>query len=152
MFPSMWPWMISHSPEPDRPDAIVGPLFFPVISVQSLTCQILLEPAMVMLCFRISLTTARGFDRMNNPIHAIDRELLEAEKRIHERFEWLHIANDYISALLFLVGSVMFLWEDWQKTATWFFIVGSVFFLFAPILRTLNKRYVRSFRKGPIHW
>lgn len=89
---------------------------------------------------------------MNEPVHAIDRELLEAEKRIHERYEWLHIANDYISALLFLVGSVLFLWEDLQKTATWFFIIGSVFFLFAPLLRTLNKRYVKNLRKSPIHW
>ncbi|WP_111496356.1 MULTISPECIES: YrhK family protein [Marinobacter] len=89
---------------------------------------------------------------MNKSAHRLDQELLEAEKRIHERYEWLHIANDYVSAILFLVGSVLFLWESWQTVATWFFIIGSVFFLFAPILRTLNKRYVRNLRKGPIHW
>lgn len=83
---------------------------------------------------------------------ALDREAFEAEKKIHERFEWLHIANDYISAILFLVGSIMFLKDAWHIAATWLFIIGSVFFLFAPILRTLNKRYVKRIRKDPIHW
>ncbi|BES71231.1 hypothetical protein RE428_22490 [Marinobacter nanhaiticus D15-8W] len=89
---------------------------------------------------------------MNESVKVVDRDLIEAEKRIHEKYEWLHIANDYISAILFLVGSILFLWESWQTTATWFFIIGSVFFLFAPILRTLNKRYVKNLRKSPIHW
>ena len=82
----------------------------------------------------------------------IDHEVFEAEKRIHERFEWLHIINDYISAILFLIVSIMFLKDSWHIPATWLFIIGSVFFLFAPILRTLNKRYVKNLRKGPIHW
>lgn len=89
---------------------------------------------------------------MNKPVHELDHEMFETEKKIHERYEWLHIANDYISAILFLVGSILFLWEKWQTVATWFFIIGSVFFLFAPLLRTLNKRYVKNLRKGPIHW
>ncbi|MDG5500377.1 YrhK family protein [Marinobacter sp. BGYM27] len=83
---------------------------------------------------------------------AAEQARLDRERVVHERFEWLHICNDYVSAILFLVGSVFFLWSEWQEVATWFFIVGSVFFLFAPILRTLNKRYVKKLRKGPIHW
>ena len=82
----------------------------------------------------------------------ISREALEAEKVIHERYEWLHIANDYISALLFLVGSILFLWPNLKTLAIWLFIVGSAFFLNGPLLRTLNKRYVKHLRKGPIHW
>lgn len=83
---------------------------------------------------------------------ATEQAAFDHERVVHERFEWLHIVNDYVSAILFLVGSVFFLWPKWQEVATWFFIVGSVFFLFAPILRTLNKRYVKKLRKGPIHW
>ena len=77
---------------------------------------------------------------------AAEQARLDRERVVHERFEWLHICNDYVSAILFLVGSVFFLWSEWQEVATWLFI------LFAPILRTLNKRYVKKLRKGPIHW
>lgn len=82
----------------------------------------------------------------------ITEEVFEAEKAIHERYEWLHIANDYTSALLFLVGSIFFLWDSMQIPATWLFIIGSVVFLNGPFLRTLNKHYVKHIRKDPIHW
>lgn len=82
----------------------------------------------------------------------IGHEVLEAEKVIHERYEWLHIANDYTSALLFLVGSIMFLWPSLETPAIWLFIVGSAVFLNGPFLRTLNKHYVKHLRKDPIHW
>lgn len=82
----------------------------------------------------------------------VDKEILEAERVIHERLEKLHIVNDYCSAITFLVGSVLFLYEKYQLAATWLFIVGSVFFLIGPILRTLNKRYVKHYGRAPIDW
>jgi len=84
--------------------------------------------------------------------NVVDREVLEAERVIHERLEWLHIVNDYCSAVTFLVGSILFLYAKYQTAATWLFIVGSVFFLIGPILRTFNKHYVKHYNKAPIHW
>ena len=83
---------------------------------------------------------------------ALEREVLEAERAVHERLEWLHIVNDYVSASLFLVGSILFLYPAWQRTATWMFIIGSLVFLNGPVLRTLNKHYVKHYHKDPIHW
>jgi len=82
----------------------------------------------------------------------ITHEVFAAEKKIHERYEWLHIANDYASALLFLVGSILFLWPSMELPAVWLFIIGSAVFLNGPFLRTLNKHYVKHLRKDPIHW
>lgn len=82
----------------------------------------------------------------------MEHGLLEAERRIHERLEWLHILNDFVAAVLFLAGSILFLWESTQTSATWLFIIGSAVFLNGPVLRVLNKRYVKHYHKDPIHW
>ena len=83
---------------------------------------------------------------------ALEREVLEAERIVHERLEWLHVVNDYVSATLFLVGSILFLYPAWVHTATWLFIIGSAVFLNGPFLRTLNKLYVKHYHTDPIHW
>lgn len=54
---------------------------------------------------------------------------------VRRRYRALSIANDFLIALWFLVGSVMLLWPAWKEVGTWLFIVGSAQFLLRPLLR-----------------
>ncbi|GAA0589603.1 YrhK family protein [Actinomadura livida] len=66
---------------------------------------------------------------------------------IRRRYETLSIANDFGAALLFLVGSVLFLSESTVRTGTWLFVVGSVMFLLRPTIR-LSRRFHLQKRYG----
>jgi len=74
------------------------------------------------------------------------------ERKIHERYEWLHIINDLLIGLYFLIGSIFFFYPTTQKTGTWLFVLGSGQMLIGPLIRTLNKLHVRTIRKEVIHW
>lgn len=79
-------------------------------------------------------------------------EIDRLERKVHETYEWLHIANDAVAALLFLVGSVFFLYSSLEKTGTWLFICGSAQMTVGPMIRIANKLHVRNYKKQPIHW
>jgi len=74
------------------------------------------------------------------------------ERKVHEIYEWLHIANDFLISLYFLVGSIFFFYPDMTDTGTWLFVLGSAQMLIGPLIRTLNKLHVRHIRKEVIHW
>jgi hypothetical protein len=57
------------------------------------------------------------------------------ELRIRQRYEVISIVNDFLIGLWFLLGSVLFLFPAWEKTAVWVFIIGSAQFLIRPTLR-----------------
>jgi hypothetical protein len=54
---------------------------------------------------------------------------------IRRRYEALSIGNDALIALWFLVGSILFFWEDTATAATWCFLLGSIEFLVRPAIR-----------------
>ena len=56
------------------------------------------------------------------------------------------LALQVAAAVLFLVGSVLFFWEETQFAATWMFVVGSLFFCVKPTLRL--TREIHLFRAG----
>ena len=74
------------------------------------------------------------------------------EHRINEIYEWLHILNDLLIGIYFLVGSIFFLYPDLENAGIWLFIIGSGQMLLGPVLRTLNKVYARTIRKKVLHW
>lgn len=74
------------------------------------------------------------------------------ERRYHEFYEWLHIANDFVIGGVFLVGSVMFLYPDMETAGVWLFIYGSAQMLLGPVIRTVNKLHLRDLRKDSLHW
>ena len=54
---------------------------------------------------------------------------------IRRRYEVLSIINDFMIAIWFLVGSILFLFPSVEKTAVWMFIIGSFQFLVRPTIR-----------------
>ena len=68
------------------------------------------------------MTSASRRDRNTD----IDVPVGRDELVIRNRYETLSIVNDVLIGVLFVVGSVLFLWESTSIVATWFFIAGSV--------------------------
>ena len=65
---------------------------------------------------------------------------VEADQRkIYALFEIAYTLVDFLAAMAFTVGSILFLYEDWQTVATWGFIVGSLFFALKPTLRIIRE-------------
>lgn len=46
--------------------------------------------------------------------------------RLTERLHWVHAGLGMAGNVLFLVGSVLFLWDSTQLLGIWLFIVGSL--------------------------
>lgn len=65
---------------------------------------------------------------------------------IRQRYEALSIANDVLIALWFLVGSILFFWEQTMTAATWCFVLGSLEFLLRPAIRLARMVHLR--RRG----
>jgi len=83
----------------------------------------------------------RLFDHRNRDRNADTR-------RIYAAYEIAHTAVDFMAALCFLVGSVLFLWPAYETGAVWLFIVGSVFFCVKPTLRL--AREIQLWRMGKV--
>lgn len=62
---------------------------------------------------------------------------------IRRRYEVLSILNDFLIALWFLLGSVLFLFPEHEQAAVWLFIVGSVQFFIRPTLRLAAHIHLR---------
>ncbi|MCO6185848.1 YrhK family protein [Rhizobium sp. L1K21] len=60
-------------------------------------------------------------------------------KRIYAYYELLYTLIDVLAAVLFIIGSIMFFFSDWQFAGTWCFLVGSVFFACKPTLRIVRE-------------
>lgn len=77
---------------------------------------------------------------MDNPLTL---RLGDEELVIRRRYEALSIANDFLIALWFLVGSVLFLYPSLEKTAVWMFIIGSFQFLIRPTIRLISHIHLQ---------
>ncbi|MDA3834574.1 MAG: YrhK family protein [Spirochaetales bacterium] len=60
-------------------------------------------------------------------------------KKAYAVFEILYTMVDFLAAIAFTVGSIMFLYEDLTNTAKWFFIIGSLLFAFKPTIRVVRE-------------
>lgn len=47
-------------------------------------------------------------------------------RTIVERYSWIHTGLGLFGNLLFVVGSVLFLWKSTKDMAVWLFIAGSL--------------------------
>ncbi|MGR3571395.1 YrhK family protein [Brevirhabdus sp.] len=81
--------------------------------------------------------------------HHENRQKSERSRRVYARYELAHTAADFIAAISFLIGSVMFFFESMQTPAIWLFVIGSVFFLIKPSLRL--ARELTLYRMGEIN-
>mgnify|MGYP002829816320 FL=1 len=90
------------------------------------------------------MTSASRRDRNTD----IDVPVGRDELVIRNRYETLSIVNDVLIGVLFVVGSVLFLWESTSIVATWFFIAGSVQFLVRPGIRLARRVHLKRFGAG----
>lgn len=73
----------------------------------------------------------------------LDLRVGRDELVVRDRYETLSIANDVLTALWFVVGSVLFFWESTTLAATWFFLLGSLEFLARPVIRLVRRFHLR---------
>ncbi|GGH86805.1 hypothetical protein JOD43_003640 [Pullulanibacillus pueri] len=93
----------------------------------------------------------------NTPdVHSADRTLsFEWEHHkiiIHHRYQWLHIINDIVIGLWFLVGSFLFFFEAYQKAGTYLFVIGSAQMLIRPLIRIAHKLHVGEIETQKLHF
>ncbi len=62
---------------------------------------------------------------------------------IRRRYEVLSIINDFFIAIWFLVGSILFLFPEYEQAAIWLFIIGSFQFLIRPTIRLVSHIHVK---------
>lgn len=69
---------------------------------------------------------------------------------IRRRYETLSIINDFLIAIWFLAGSILFLFPELEIWAVWFFIIGSFQFLIRPTIRLIGQMHVQRIPSS--HW
>lgn len=62
-------------------------------------------------------------------------------------FEWIHTTVGVTGNTLFVIGSVLFLWESTKLLGVWVFIIGSSFMLFGAVGSAVVKLEDRSDRQ-----
>ncbi|MGC9368475.1 MAG: YrhK family protein [Paracoccaceae bacterium] len=75
-----------------------------------------------------------------------NRHRNEDTKRVYAVYEIAHTVADFIAAISFLVGSILFFSTETQIEATWLFVIGSAFFCLKPTLRL--AREIHLWRMG----
>ena len=73
-----------------------------------------------------------------------NRNKTARHEHIFAMFEILYTIVDFAAAVLFIIGSIMFFYEDWMTTGTWLFLVGSFFFAMKPALRLIRELKLAS--------
>lgn len=63
--------------------------------------------------------------------------------RQHALYQWAHLLVDFSAALLFIIGSVFFLYPDLQRAGSWLFLVGSICFGMKPTIRLMRFLHIR---------
>ena len=85
-----------------------------------------------------------------NKTQSLTLRLGREELVIRQRYETLSIANDFLIAIWFLLGSVFFLYPSLEHIAVWLFIIGSAQFLVRPSLRLAHHVHLQ--RTPAEHW
>lgn len=69
-------------------------------------------------------------------------------RKIYSAYEIAYSVIDLLAAVLFIVGSVLFLDEATVKAGTWLFIIGSVFFAGRPAVRLARELHLAGLGEG----
>ena len=66
-------------------------------------------------------------------------------ERIYAAYEIAHTIVDFSAAFLFLIGSILFFWPEYENPAIWCFVVGSICFAGKPTIKLLRElAYLRA--------
>ena len=56
---------------------------------------------------------------------------------IKQRHDTASIANDFLIAIWFLIGSIFFFFPSLERAAAWLFVIGSFQFIVRPTIRLI---------------
>jgi len=70
-------------------------------------------------------------------------KLGKEELIIRRRYEVISIINDFFIAIWFLIGSILFLFPEYETAAVWLFIIGSFQFLVRPTIRLVGHIHIK---------
>jgi hypothetical protein len=84
-------------------------------------------------------------DSTNQQSSDLDLRIGHDELVIRNRYETLSITNDFLIGVMFVVGSVLFLWPSTTTVGTCFFIVGSAQLLIRPSIRLARRIHLHRF-------
>ncbi|MBB2975930.1 hypothetical protein FHX49_001497 [Microbacterium endophyticum] len=84
----------------------------------------------------------------NTHSNDLDIRIGNDELVIRNRYETLSITNDFLIGVMFVVGSILFLWSSTTTVGTVFFIIGSAQLLIRPSLRLSRRFHLRRFGPG----
>ncbi|MCC9624675.1 YrhK family protein [Thalassospira sp. MA62] len=65
-----------------------------------------------------------------------------AHRKVYSAYELAYSVIDLLAAVLFIVGSFLFLDEDTTYAGTWLFIIGSIFFAARPAVRLARELHL----------
>jgi len=68
--------------------------------------------------------------------------------RVYARYEIAHTLADFLAAVCFIIGSIMFFYDAWQTVGTWLFLIGSILFAAKPTLRLCRE--IHLYRLGEL--
>ncbi len=60
------------------------------------------------------------------------------------RYEIARTLVEFLAAVAFIIGSVMFFWASWQDAGTWLFLIGSILFAVRPTVRLAMELHLAS--------
>lgn len=63
---------------------------------------------------------------------------------ITKKYQFFYTLNDFLIALWFLLGSICFLYENFQHFGTWLFILGSFQLLIRPMIRIVHEVHIKK--------
>ncbi|MEH6566329.1 MAG: YrhK family protein [Halopseudomonas sp.] len=86
-------------------------------------------------------------DRSKRQENPLTLPLGDEQLVIRRRYEVLSIINDFFIAIWFLLGSLLFLFPQYEKPAIYFFIIGSAQFLIRPSIRLVSHMHLQR-RRG----
>jgi len=78
--------------------------------------------------------------QLDNPITVM---IGHDEIIIRRRYEVASIANDFLIALWFLIGSVFFFYPELEDAGTWLFVLGSFQLLIRPTIRLAGHIHLK---------
>lgn len=83
---------------------------------------------------------------MPEPANSLTIRIGHEELLIRRRYEVLSIINDFLIALWFAAGSVLFFDESTATAGTVLFLLGSVELAIRPVIRLARHVHLRRFR------
>lgn len=93
------------------------------------------------------MSAAKDQSENNSSPKLFDRRLRSASDRharAVQRYELARTLVEFLAALAFIIGSVLFFYSSLQMAGTWMFLIGSILFAVRPTIRLMLELRLTS--------